>query len=139
MSTYSDLGFLIEQHRPYGTVGKLPDLTDASRFRLAKVPAKSEQDRIDVFGPLFDYGKSGAKGLLEVMTTADPYTQQPKIAAVEPVSGQYVEDGAFHVTLPSGEEVRITKGIHIPYAYKDNEDNTVYASILVLFNGIGNP
>lgn len=138
MSTYTDLGKLIEQHRPYGNVGVLPDLTDPATFRRRSVPLLSDRARVDVFGPLWDWGKAGSKGLLEVKTEND-INGNPMVVAVEPVPGQYVEAGAFHVMLASGEEVRITKGIHIPYQYADRDGNQVWASILVLYNGVGNP
>jgi hypothetical protein len=134
-STYSDLGRLIEKHQPYGRKAVLPDLGNSNIFRSNDLkPAPSDDVHVDVFGPLRAYGEGNR---LPVEITATP--GGPEVMPVGDNPANPVEKGAFRVTLNSGEEFRITKGLRIPYEYKDEKGNTVYASIIVLYNGTGHP
>jgi hypothetical protein len=134
---YATLGRIIDKYRPYGDEVTMPDLGNPNSYVLGVAPRRvnSKADpKIDVFGALRDFNE--ADGRLQVRVTEDPYTRK---AVVVPAIPDVVEDGIFHVTLPSGIEYRITKGLLVPYTYKAKGDIPVHASILILYNGSGNP
>ena len=134
-TTYSELGLLIDRHRPYGDSAGLADLTRV--FNMGVAPPKTGPNSItdvDVFGALFQFGAAGL-GLVPIQVV----TRNGSDVA-EPVDTSLEKDGIFHVTLPNGEEYRITKGLRIPYTYKSADGlRDIHSNILVLFNGDGQP
>jgi hypothetical protein len=87
------------------------------------------QDHVDVFGAL-----AARRGDRRAEVERDKETGEVKLVGEKDYDGG---EGVLHVMLPNGEEFRITKGLRIPYTYKDVDGGTVYANILVLYNGNG--
>ena len=135
MTSYQDIGTLIDKHRPYGDETTLPDFTQ-DVFKTSLTVAKSARDKVEVFGALRDFGLAGKKQKRTKVSKVQTILGTAEFAPEDPT---IEKDGVFHVMLPGGIEYRITKGIRIPYTYKSTANETVHANIIILFNGSGEP
>jgi hypothetical protein len=139
-STYYELARLIEFERPYENAPTLPNLLDPKLFKVAAEPLLSpatregserRKDEIDVFGALVRYNQQHPALIEKNEQKYSP--DEFKVRNSEDADPNAI----LEVTLNNGEKFRITKGIRIPYQYTDVDGGTVYANILVLYNGNG--
>jgi hypothetical protein len=140
--TYYALAEIINDERPYGRDDEvaLPDFGDSSLFAVKAVPApeprtelpetlERRRDTIDVFGELVT-AKAPADRV-DVHVDSANRVMVVQTDHIEPVDAQPF------VQLPNGDRLGYTKGLRIPYKYKDDAGVTVYANIIVLFSGTG--
>jgi Dyp-type peroxidase family len=146
------LGTLIVDNMPYGDAVKVGSLESGDAKDLAKPydaanPPDIHNLDVQVFGALNGYNK--VRPLQVKVIPADeagPYMETPHpngvvVPADQNAYARAAEYGGqiFHVMLPNGMEHPITKGMLIPYKYTDVNGKPVYASIIVLYNGTGEP
>ena len=127
---YQVLGLLLNKQRPYGTDADTRltvDLCDPAVYRPQlpdAVTAPDNRNYVDCFGPL------------AANNAVDPFpvrveTKPDGVKAIPEV------EKAIELKWPNGNVHQITKGLRIPYTYKSETGEDVYANVFVLFNGSG--